>query len=297
LTRVSDTILNADFVRRITTPLRTAMPGVYARLNAIRKRVLVRGADVDAYQANAVRRFGEVADIRGANVLELGSDLKLGVLRMLVREGVRSAHGVNYAPELWADGKDRIERDGAVLQNADAAALPFDDGSFHHVFSVATFEHVPDVARVLDEAHRVLVPGGLLYTNFGPIWSAGKGHHVHAEAGGEAAHHFIPEQNPLPDFCHLLLDPEEMRAALSGRVGDALRDAIVAWVYGSRDINRVFYHQYMDAFRASKFELLSTKPERDPVSPQLRRILEFRYPDERHFDVTNVEVVLRRTTK
>jgi SAM-dependent methyltransferase len=294
LSRLSDA-LSANFVRRLAAPLRQSMPGVYARLNAIRKRVLVGSAGVDAYQANAVRRFAGMVPLRGARVLALGSDLELGVLCMLVREGVRDARGVNYAPAFWANRSEGyIAIDGATLHDTDAAALPFDDASFDHVFSVATFEHVPDLPRVLAEAHRVLAPGGLLYTNFGPIWSAGKGHHVHAEADGEAAHHCIPEQNPLPDFCHLLFDPDELRAALTGRVGDGLRDAIVDWVYGSRDINRLFYHQYIEAFRASRFELVSTKPERDPVSPQLRRLLESRHPRERDFDITNVEVVLRK---
>jgi len=294
LSRIGDA-LNANFVRRLAAPLRQAMPGLYAKLNAIRKRVLVGGEDVDAYQANAVHRFASMVTLNGARVLELGSDLEMGVLRMLVREGVAEARGVNYARELW-DGRSekQIERDGAVLHDADAAHLPFSDGAFDHVFSVATFEHVPDLERVLDEAHRVIAPGGLLYTNFGPIWSSGKGHHVHADAGGETARHYLPEKNPLPDFSHLLMSRSEMREACAERVSPALADAIAAWVYDSRDINRVFYHQYMDAFRASKFELVSTKPELDPIAPQLRRILELRYPRERNFDVTNVEVVLRR---
>lgn len=282
-------------MRRIAAPLRASAPGLYARLNAIRKRLLVRGAEVHAYQASAVRRFAGVAELRGARVLELGSDLELGVLLMLARHGAQAPQGVNKAPELWQGrAEDRISINGVVLHNADAGHLPFEDRSFDHVFSVATFEHLNDIPGVLAEAHRVLAPGGMLYTNFGPIWSSGKGHHVQAAAGGEEAHHFNPEQNPLPDFCHLLLAPQELRESLDGRVGDSLRDAIVAWVYGSSDINRLFYHQYLDAFRASGFQVVSTKPERDPIAPQLRRVLEFRYPLERDFEITNVEVVLRR---
>lgn len=45
---------------------------------------------------------------------------------------------------------------------ADADVLPFDDGSFDVVVSTQMLEHVPDPARVVSEAHRVLRPGGVL---------------------------------------------------------------------------------------------------------------------------------------
>ena len=48
------------------------------------------------------------------------------------------------------------------FEKASATQLPFDDSSFTHVWSQATIYHIPDKAKVLGEAHRVLANGGAL---------------------------------------------------------------------------------------------------------------------------------------
>ena len=52
--------------------------------------------------------------------------------------------------------------DRAVVRQADAAALPFDDVSFDGVLSFAMLHHVGEWEKALEEAIRVLRPGGLL---------------------------------------------------------------------------------------------------------------------------------------
>ena len=47
-----------------------------------------------------------------------------------------------------------------AFEKASATELPFSDGAFTHVWSQATIYHVPDKIKVLEEAYRVLEPGG-----------------------------------------------------------------------------------------------------------------------------------------
>ena len=186
---------------------------------------------------------------------------------------------------------------GASFRRADARALPFADQSFDAIFSVATFEHIRELPRALEEMCRVLVPGGVVYSAFGPIWSGGKGHHLRVEVDGLEARHFKPETNPLPDFSHLLLSPEQMRTALHGRVDARLCEPIVAWVYDDPAINRLSFCDYIEVFRRSPLELRALRTEDDPVPSPLRRVLAFRHPRESRFEVTNIEVVLQKAAR
>ena len=56
--------------------------------------------------------------------------------------------------------------DAYDLHRADAAALPFPDGSVDLVLSVNTIYFWPDPARVLSEMNRVLKPGGRLVLGY-----------------------------------------------------------------------------------------------------------------------------------
>lgn len=57
----------------------------------------------------------------------------------------------------------RLQLENVVFVEAVGEALPFADGLFDLVVSLAVLEHVKDVAKVLKEAFRVLKPGGWIY--------------------------------------------------------------------------------------------------------------------------------------
>ena len=62
-----------------------------------------------------------------------------------------------------AIGLDSNPRTAAdVLADIDSAGLPFFDCTFREVALIHVVEHVQNVVRTMDEAHRVLVPGGRL---------------------------------------------------------------------------------------------------------------------------------------
>lgn len=66
---------------------------------------------------------------------------------------------------------------GARFAGMDASRLGFSDASFDLVFSYNSFEHFPEPDVVLQEAMRVVRPGGYIYLNFGPLWLSARGAH------------------------------------------------------------------------------------------------------------------------
>jgi SAM-dependent methyltransferase len=290
--------LDANWMRAASRSLRLRQPRLYATLNGVRNRILSRATGLSGYQAKAVSRFDALLPRPRARLrlLEIGSDRDGKVLSSLARTGVAEAIGINPDPGMWEalGGGERRLSEGALLRRGDASAMPFEDTSFDAIFSVATFEHVLDLPRALAEMHRVLRPGGFVFSLFGPIWSGCRGHHLRVDLPGAQYRHFVPEANPLPDFCHLLLGRDELRAALRERVAGEAIEPIVAWVFDGDGINRLFFQDYLDLFAASAFSREALRLETDPVDESLARLLCFRHPQESRFDVTNAEVVLRK---
>lgn len=69
--------------------------------------------------------------------------------------------GIDHAASSLAAAHERLGA-GVGLVRADAAALPFADGSFDRAVTIWMLEHVPDPVPVLREALRVVARGGLV---------------------------------------------------------------------------------------------------------------------------------------
>ena len=59
-------------------------------------------------------------------------------------------------------GRPESIRERVRFEKCSATDLPFEDGSFSHVWSQATIYHVPDKDTTLKESYRTLKPGGLM---------------------------------------------------------------------------------------------------------------------------------------
>jgi SAM-dependent methyltransferase len=113
-----------------------------------------------------LRRFSEV-DARlnaagGDRVLDIGSAWGFNVMA-LNRLGLRAV-GVDLVPDQFAVGR-RIAAFNGIdfdVAGADAASLPFRDGTFDRITMVETLEHIfsDDRPRAFAECHRVLRAGG-----------------------------------------------------------------------------------------------------------------------------------------
>jgi len=107
-----------------------------------------------------MRRFSEERCV----VLDVGCGAGFVAIH-LAREGYRVV-AIDIAASSLAVGR-RHDSSGRVLwQLADAAALPFPDGSFDAVCLFDLLEHVERPASVVSAAARVLVPGGLLFISY-----------------------------------------------------------------------------------------------------------------------------------
>ncbi len=97
---------------------------------------------------------------RGKHVLEVGIGLGTDFVRF-VRAGA-AAVGVDLTEAAVEAVEKRLQLEGlrAEVLVADAERLPFADGAFDLVYSYGVLHHTPDTRRALDEARRVLAPGG-----------------------------------------------------------------------------------------------------------------------------------------
>jgi ubiquinone/menaquinone biosynthesis C-methylase UbiE len=94
-------------------------------------------------------------------VLELGSGL--GILAEEVSQKLTTGHmtGIEISTEQIA--KCPPENEKLIFVCGDVLDLPFKENTFDTIYARYILEHVPDPLRVLNEANRVLKPGGNLF--------------------------------------------------------------------------------------------------------------------------------------
>lgn len=190
--------------------------------------------------------FFATFDAAGARVLEVGGQVDAGLLR-----GRPVDRWLSVDPALATEGDGRFGGIRAAIEDAD-----LDAGSFDLVFSCNAFEHVHALENALDKMRALLCPGGYLFAHFGPIWSGPDGHHLE-HIPWEGRELVFWDDNFLPHWSHLLLEPAEMREMLGQRHHPGLAEKVVHQVYEDNWTNRRFYEDYLRAFLDSGFAVMS----------------------------------------
>ncbi len=173
--------------------------------------------------------FKAAIDIRGGTVLEVGGSVSP---EQVGAAGVDSWTSINISanwdpavkPPAWYSS-----------QRMSVTDLKFPDGHFDAVFSSNCFEHVDDIPKAFAEIYRVLKPGGMLFTVFGPIWSGPIGHHTWVWDNGKP---LTFNDNVFPPWSHLRKNRSELGELLRWKYSAETVDKIVRYVYDSGDLNR-----------------------------------------------------------
>ncbi len=134
----------------ITTPYSRQTSFLYDRL--IAPAVVPLIAPIEAEWAT---RLGP-----SARVLDVGCGGGQVAARLAADHPSYEVVGVDLSKDQVRRAQRRSPR--LTFQVADALALPFPDGIFDGVYSIASLKHWPDVARGIAECARVVRPGGLL---------------------------------------------------------------------------------------------------------------------------------------
>lgn len=185
--------------------------------------------------------------LAGKNVLEIGGCSPVAEIRRL---SPRSWVCFNLdRPAVEAFNRDARQLGcanfSATAQDAATIELP---ARYSVAYSINAFEHIADLRTALKKVRHSLVPGGVLFTVFGPIWSGDVGHHLS-----------IPtDQGPIGIFDgvlepweHLTSTPEQIYARISPRLGPEIAHRVIEYVFNYPDLNRLSEADYEQLLRDS----------------------------------------------
>lgn len=135
-----------------------------------------------------------------------------GRLTVALATAGAAATGIDISDRRLAQARERARAEGVDVRflHADMTEpLPFADGEFAAVLSRLSIMIVPDPVRVLDQARRVLVPGGVVVT---AVWAGVEENPWFDEARAAAAAALGPDRAAFARAFGRLGDSEELAA-------------------------------------------------------------------------------------
>ncbi len=190
--------------------------------------------------------------------------------------------------------------DNVILDKKDIRNTDYEDNSFDIVLSRSAFEHIQELPRALAEIKRILKPGGILWTRFGPIWSCNYGHHLWFRHNNEIVNYW---NLTLPPFCHLTMLPHELSAKLMLEHEKELTEKVIKWIYDSDGQNKLFFEDYQEIFSHTGMELLlfagtdNSKAEEiygPQTTPETFATLRNKYPRYKNFYSKGILAIFRK---
>lgn len=252
------------------------------------------------------RVLSRYISFKGKEVLEVGGAQSCESAYPFLKDGAAS---------LIVTGLDHISQEQTSKEynlqvlRADALKLSsvFGPCRFDVVYGVSIVEHIPSPKAFLDEVYTVLKPRGLAFFEGNPIWSSPKGHHLWVAAWGGAyqnkttANYLFSKwpgaasTNPLPDWSHLLMTPDQMKEYLTEKLIPSTDiDCIIDWVFCSRQVNRIHMSEIAEAYTSSRLIVLEANTIRVDVSRDIQAALRMRCGDGIDYGISGVTYVLAK---
>lgn len=184
-----------------------------------------------AQQERILRILRQIRDrTRGERFLDVGCGT--GNVLKLARQVFSEAWGIDQAERLLADLRETTGLEQLVA--GQAHRLPFEDESFDALSMYALLHHMLDPVPALEEAFRVLRPGGVLYADHDPNRYFGRIYKLwYRLRPWRERPTFGTADEDLAEYHHTYtsgLDPMRIRAELR-RIG--FRDVRVQYRHGS----------------------------------------------------------------
>lgn len=265
----------------------------------------ITSADRLAHQCSAHRVLSRYVSFEGKEVLEVGGNQSGDSMIPFLEDG--AANGI--VTGLYHVYEQTSKNGNLHIMRADALKLSSVFGScrFDVVYGLSIVEHIPHPKHFLDEVYAVLKPGGVAYFQGRPIWSSPKGHHLWVASWGGAykdrttANYLFNKFpgyesiNPLPDWSHLLMTPDQMRDHLTEqKIPSSDIDCIIDWVFTSDEVNRIGMSEIAEAYTNSKLIVLEANTDRVDVPQDIQTALQRRHGEGVDYGISGVTYVLAK---
>ncbi|MCX7747690.1 MAG: class I SAM-dependent methyltransferase [Clostridia bacterium] len=184
-------------------------------------------------------------NLSGKAVLEIGGCLPYEYIK-----------GCN--PKVWVAvdprNEDKTLNEQYKSVKGFAQLIPAPNNTYDYIFSCNAFHHISQFEQAVKEFFRVLKPNGVVYSNFGPIWSAPDGSHLENVNYNGKVYNFW-ENRIVPDWYHLIYNCREIFDILSSRLEYGLAKTIAEYIYLSSWLNRMEYEDYSRILKKSPFKI------------------------------------------
>ena len=190
-------------------------------------RIIPDTVDELTYLKHIARYNFAVNYVRGKKVLDIGSGTGYGS-HLLAGAGATSVVGLDVSTESVAYAQAQFRDANLSFRTGDAQRLDLPDASIDVVVSFEAIEHVQAPERLLDEAARVLSPGGLL---------------ILSTPNRRFSSPFRPQRRPINPFHVQEWLPDDFYAMLRTRFGQVKKYGQVFIPYPRQQVLETFCRQ------------------------------------------------------